>query len=95
MKQFTSLNIISTVADVYNISVDEMLERNREPWIVEARYMAAYLMRKHILSAGPVFIASELGIDYSTVCYGIKHIKGLMEVDKNVRRRYNDVIDRL
>lgn len=61
---------------------------------MEARYIAAYLMRTK-MPVGPVFIASELGLDHSTVCYGIKHIKDLMDVDKNVRRRCNDVIDRL
>lgn len=81
MRKITPLNIISTVADVYNISVDEMLERNREPWLVEARYMAAYLMKQK-MPVGPTFIASELGLKHSTVCYGIKHIKELVEVDK-------------
>lgn len=94
MKQFTSQNIISTVAGVYGVSVDEMLSRNRERLLVEARYMAAYLIRTK-MPVGPTFIASDLRLDHSTVCYGIKHIKELMEVDKDVRRRYDEVINKL
>lgn len=94
MKNFTSQNIIATVADVYGISIDDFYSRSRKRTLVDARSMAAYIMKQK-MPVGPVFIGSELCLNHATVCYGIKRVKTLMEVDKTVREKYNQIIDKL
>ena len=74
-KTINSRQIVKTVADFYDLSVEEMCGKSRVAHIKNARQVSMYLLSEE-LSMSTTKIALEVGVkDHTTVMHGIKKIR--------------------
>ena len=84
----SSNRIIDIVANYYNLTRDEMLEKSRNLYLVQARQITMYFLKKYTKLSSKK-IATELYLaNHTTVLYGIKTIKNRIDTEKEV---LNDV----
>ncbi len=79
--------IISKVADVYGITVKDMLGRGRSREIALPRQVAMYLLREEANLSLPQIGELLGGRDHTTVMYGCDKIADLLERDDRLRRQ--------
>lgn len=65
--------IIKSVADFYNVSVNDLTGRVRKKEIVEPRQVAMFLLRD-ILDMSYPYIGEKLGKDHTTAIHAVKKI---------------------
>lgn len=89
-KKITTLkNIIKAVAEFYDVSEKELLERSRKKEIVKPRQVIMYLLREELKSSFP-FIGMKIGgRDHTTAIHACEKIKKEIELDSN----FNDEIN--
>lgn len=89
-KKITTLkNIIKAVAEFYDITEKELLERSRKKEIVKPRQIVMYLLREELKSSFP-FIGTKIGgRDHTTAIHACEKIKREVELDSN----FNDEIN--
>lgn len=77
---------IDAVCRHYGFSRNTMMEKSRKGAVVEARYVAMYLIRKNttysLHAIGAIFKK-----DHATVLWGVKTVSNLLEVDKEFKER--------
>jgi chromosomal replication initiator protein len=78
--------IIDAVADIYGITVDSILGRERTNKIARPRQIAMYLMREETEFSLPQIGQALGGRDHTTVMYGYEKIADLIERDDRLRR---------
>lgn len=84
--------IISEVANIYNVKIEDMKSPKRSSSISNARKIAMYVIQE-ITGLPLETIGQEFdGRDHSTVVYAIKNVKELMERDSSVRSLIQDII---
>ena len=86
--------IVNIVADYYHISCDELKERTRRNEIKEARFVAAYFIRKYTympfekigatLSAGMPF-------GHDTIINAVKKVNNWRDYDRMFKEKLNDI----
>jgi len=85
----TFKNIVKLVAEFYDISEKELLERSRKKEIVKPRQIAMYLLREELKSSFP-FIGMKIGgRDHTTAIHACEKIRKEVELDSN----FNDEIN--
>lgn len=94
LPQRTSIDpqdIISTVANFFQISTDKMIGRDRSRKIALPRQIAMYLLREEAHFSLPQIGEVLGGRDHTTVMYGCDKVADLMETDDKLRRQLIDI----
>ena len=88
-------NIIKAVAEFYDISEKELLERSRKKEIVKPRQVIMYLLREELKSSFP-FIGLKIGgRDHTTAIHACDKIKKEIESDQNFNDEINMIREKL
>ncbi len=87
--------IIDAVADIYGITVDRILGRERTHKIARPRQIAMYLMREETEFSLPQIGQALGGRDHTTVMYGHDKIADLLERDDRLRRQVISIREQL
>ncbi len=83
--------VLETVCTYYNVSREELTSSTREKAIAFPRQMGMYLARSETKASLPQ-IGMKLGNrDHSTILYGCKKVKNLIETDASIRREVMEI----
>lgn len=86
--------IIAATAEVYGVSVDDIIGRSRKRRITDARHMAIYLTRhKTLLSTTD--IGDIFGRDHATVIHSINKVEGMLNFDRLTTESYRLIIEKI
>jgi len=83
--------IVEAVAHIWEITVEDLLGRDRTQKIAEPRQVAMYLMRKETDASLPMIGEVLGGRDHTTVMYAIKKIADEIETRDDLRKRIRNV----
>lgn len=88
-----ALEVMSHVAHVFGIEVEEMLSRCRERRYVDARHMAMLLLYDYVYRKGKTLstVGGWFNRDHTSVIHGISKIKDLISIDDNFRDYYKQL----
>jgi chromosomal replication initiator protein len=86
--------IISTVADYYGVSTEQLLSRKREPEIVRPRQVAMYISQKRTNMSHDA-IGTEFERDHSAVIFAIRRISTELASDKALKTDLEAINERL
>jgi chromosomal replication initiator protein len=89
-RDLTPGQVVALVADKFNVSVDQLIGRDRSREIALPRQVAMYLLRREVNVSLPQIGEALGGRDHTTVMYAIQQIASKIETDSGLRR---DVID--
>ncbi len=94
-KSTTLKNIIKAVAEFYDISEKDLLERSRKKEIVKPRQVIMYLLREELKSSFP-FIGLKIGgRDHTTAIHACEKIKKELQLDSNLNDEINSIKEKL
>lgn len=88
-------HILSAVADVFGISVERIMERDRSRQAAVPRQIAMYLLREDAKMSLPQIGEFVGGRDHTTVMYGCDKVTELIERDDHLRRQIGQIRERL
>lgn len=87
--------VVRTVADIFGVTMDRMLGRDRSREVALPRQIAMYLLREESNISLPQIGEALGGRDHTTIMYGCDKIADLLERDDRLRRRVIEIRDRL
>ncbi len=90
-KNLSAQDILSFIAQYFEMNEDHILGDVRKPDIVHARQMAMFLCRDLLGLSYPTIGKFFGGKDHSTVMYGIKKIKQLTDRNKDMQMMVTDL----
>jgi chromosomal replication initiator protein len=90
-KDVTPEAIIAAVAKSFNISVEQIKERNRSRGVVIPRQIAMFLLREETHISLPKIGQVLGGRDHTTVMYGCQKMAGLIEEDERLRSQVVEI----
>jgi chromosomal replication initiator protein len=94
-RSLTSRDIIQTVANFYDVAIEDITGKSRERRLVTPRQIIMFLMRFETKSSFPA-IGNELGgRDHTTAMHAIEKIKNDYENDEKIRREIEQIKQRL
>jgi chromosomal replication initiator protein len=86
--------IISTVADYYSVSTDDLLSRKRGPEIARPRQVAMYISQNRT-SMSLDAIGAGFERDHSAVIFAIRRLSAKLESDKTLKTDLEAINERL
>jgi len=94
-KSITLKNIIKAVAEFYDVSEKDLLERSRKKEIVKPRQVIMYLLREELKSSFP-FIGLKIGgRDHTTAIHACEKIRKEIELDSSLNDEINLIKEKL
>lgn len=87
--------ILKAVADMFGLTIEELLGRGRSREVALPRQIAMYLMREEVNASLPQIGEALGGRDHTTVMYGCDKIADLIERDDRVRRQIIQIRENL
>ena len=87
--------VISTIAEIYGVTVDRMLGRDRSRQVALPRQIAMYLLREEANISLPQIGEALGGRDHTTVMYGCDKVADLLERDDQLRRQVIEIREQL
>ena len=87
--------VVRKVADVFGVTVERMLGRDRSREVALPRQIAMFLMREEANISLPQIGKALGGRDHTTVMYGCEKIADLLERDDRLRRQVVEIRDQL
>ena len=87
--------VIRRVADVYGVTVDRILGRDRSRQVALPRQIAMYLLREESNISLPQIGETLGGRDHTTIMYGCDKVADLIERDDRFRRQVFDIKEQL
>ncbi len=94
-KATTFKNIIKSVAEFYDISEKELIDRSRKKEIVKPRQITMFLLREELKSSFP-FIGTKMGgRDHTTAIHACEKIRREIESDQNLSSEINSIREKL
>lgn len=87
--------ILITVADAFNVSIEDLKSNSRKREISWSRQIAMYLMRQHTDLSLPRIGEEFGGKDHTTVIYSCDKISQLRESDENLAQTLRQLSDRI
>ncbi len=87
--------VIRRVADVYGVTVDRILGRDRSRQVALPRQVAMYLLREESNISLPQIGETLGGRDHTTIMYGCDKVADLLERDDRFRRQVFDIKEQL
>lgn len=95
-KKVLSLKKIAmSVAEFYNISMDDLLKQSRRKEYVKPRQIAMYIARKELSSSFPTIGDFFGGRDHTTVMHGVEKIENIVSVDEVLKQELVLILDKL
>ncbi len=94
-KATTPKDILKKVAEFYDVSIEDVINKNRKREIVKPRQIAMYMMRKEIKSSFPAIGELLGGRDHTTAMHAYEKISQEIENDKTVEQEINLIIERV
>jgi len=79
-KRVSDEQILKSVSEFYNITIEDLIKRGRKKEVVEPRQIAMFLLRD-ILEMSFPFIGEKLGRDHTTAIHAVEKIN--QEINKN------------
>lgn len=83
-------DVLDAVASEYGLSVDDMKSRKRDALTMEARQMAMFLLG-YMDGVSIVEVAYVMGTSASVASYGIEKMYDLLDCNKIVSERYENI----
>ncbi|MCX6745088.1 MAG: chromosomal replication initiator protein DnaA [Candidatus Parcubacteria bacterium] len=94
-KSLTTKDIINTVANFYDVLIEDIMGECREKKLVTPRQIIMFLMREEIKSSFPT-IGQELGgRDHTTAIHAVSKIRAEYDNDERIRREIEQIRQRL
>jgi chromosomal replication initiator protein len=87
--------VVRKVAEVYGVTVERVLGRDRSREVALPRQIAMYLLREEANISLPQIGEALGGRDHTTVMYGCEKISDLLEQDDRLRRQVIAIKDQL
>lgn len=87
--------IVRQVAEVYGVTVDRILGRDRSRQVALPRQIAMYLLREEANISLPQIGEAIGGRDHTTVMYACDKVADMMERDDSLRRQVIQIKDQL
>ncbi len=87
--------VVRKVAEVFGVTVERMLARDRSRVVALPRQIAMYLLREEAHVSLPQIGETLGGRDHTTVMYGCDKIADLLERDDRLRRQVIDIREQL
>ncbi|HEY9692036.1 MAG TPA: chromosomal replication initiator protein DnaA [Oculatellaceae cyanobacterium] len=87
--------ILITVADAFNLSIEDLKSHSRRREISSARQIGMYLMRHHTALSLPRIGEEFGGKDHTTVMYSCEKVAQLRESDPDVAQKLRQLVDAL
>jgi chromosomal replication initiator protein len=84
--------VIKTIADFYNISEEDMLNKNRRKEFVRPRQIAMYILREVFNISYPTIGEKMGGKDHTTIMYSCDKIKNTMKIDSALSQEVGQLI---
>lgn len=94
-KASTPKDILKNVAEFYDVSIKDILNKNRKKEIVKPRQIAMYLMRHEIKSSFPSIGEWIGGRDHTTAMHAYTKISNAMEVDKVIEQEIHLITEKI
>jgi chromosomal replication initiator protein len=95
-KKVTSVRkIAESVADFYNITIDDLLKQSRKKEYVKPRQIAMFLIRKELENSFPSIGEFFGGRDHTTVMHAVDKVEGLMQSKDAFKQEINLILDKL
>ncbi len=89
------MDIVSQVAEAYNLPVEQLLGRDRSKQVAFPRQIAMYLLREEANISLPQIGETLGGRDHTTVIYGCDKIADMLERDDRLRRKVLDIREKI
>jgi chromosomal replication initiator protein len=86
-REIEPLQILTTIAQEYGVTMDELLSHSRSQRVAFPRQVAMYMLREESELSLPKIGELLGGRDHTTIMYGHDKITDLLERDKNLRRK--------
>ena len=86
-REIKPVHILTTIAQEYGVTMDELLSHNRSQRVAFPRQVAMYILREESELSLPKIGELLGGRDHTTIMYGHDKITDLLERDKNLRRK--------
>lgn len=94
-RSLTAKDIIQTVANFYDITIDDITGKSREKKLVVPRQIIMFLMRNETKSSFPA-IGTELGgRDHTTAMHAVEKIQNDYDNDEKTRREIEQIKQRM
>jgi chromosomal replication initiator protein len=95
-KRITTLKKIAlSVAEFYNITLEDMLRQSRRKEFVKPRQVAMYLARKELASSFPTIGEFFGGRDHTTVMHGVEKVGKLVAETETLKQEVDLILDKL
>lgn len=95
-KKVTSARkIAESVAEFYNISMDELLKQSRKKEYVKPRQIAMYIIRKELDTSFPSIGEFFSGRDHTTVMHAVDKITQMVNQTDSLKQEVNLILDKL
>ncbi|KAA3642843.1 MAG: chromosomal replication initiator protein DnaA [Chloroflexi bacterium] len=88
-------HVLDAVSDVFGVTVDRLLARDRSREIALPRQVAMFILREEAQISLPQIGEFLGGRDHTTVMYGCDKVSGLIEEDDRLRRQVVDIREQL
>jgi len=94
-KATTPKDILKNVSSFYDVSIDDLIKKNRQKEFVKPRQIAMYLMRNEIKSSFPSIGSWLGGRDHTTAMHAFEKISREIETDKVIEQEIHLIIERI
>lgn len=88
-------DVVRRVAEIYGVTVERLLSRDRSHQVALPRQVAMYLLREESNISLPQIGKALGGRDHTTILYGCEKIADLLERDDRFRRQVVDIKEQL
>ncbi|MFH1509236.1 MAG: chromosomal replication initiator protein DnaA [bacterium] len=85
-KALSSKQVISTVAEFFNIKTDDLLAKNRKKEVAWPRQITMYIMRDEMKASYPMIGQEIGGRDHTTAMHAHDQVTRRLEIDDNLRQ---------
>ena len=94
-RRITSAQAVSFCCNYFKISKEAFFSRSKSRDITNCRHHAMYILKNYTVKSYPE-IARDLGnLDHTTVMYGFRRIKGLVEKDSVLEREIAEMVHKI
>ena len=95
-KKITSAKkIAESVAEFYNITIDDLIKQSRKKEYVKPRQIAMYLIRKELDNSFPSIGDFFGGRDHTTVMHAVEKVEKLVTEKENFKQEVDLILDKL